>query len=803
MSTKSKLHLLLIEDNLGDAELVQEYLLESQVYLFQVTHCVRISEALKVLEKEKSMDIILSDVGLPDTTGINTFRKLHNAAINIPLVFMTGTIPDEEAAIQALKDGAQDYLVKGQFTPDLLLRSIRYAMERKKSDLEKIELIKKEQNTRKEIEEFAQAQAKLATIVAFSDDAIISKTLKGIITSWNKGAEKIFGYKQKEAIGKHITLIIPPELRYEEDKIISKIKKGEPIEHFDTIRLTKDGRRINISLTISPIKDSKGTIIGASKIARDITEQKKTEKMLQQQAGLLDLSYDAIFVWDFNGSITYWNKAAQEMYGYTKEEAIGKVSHRLLHTVNPQGLNTFKRELKRNKKWEGELFHKTKTGQRITVESKQILITDANGKEIVLETNRDVTQRKNTEENIRLLAEASKVLSSSLDYKTTLANVTKLAVPKFADWCSVDILEHNKVQQVAIAHKDPKQVKWARALRKVNPPDMTSPTGLPHALRSGETEFYPEITDEMLVKGARNKEELELARKLRFTSAMIVPLCIEDRCIGALSFVTTETKRHYTKEDVSIAEELAHRATLAIENARLYRNAQKAVTLRDDFISVASHELKTPITSLKMYTQVLQNKFAQRGETDLLKYFDKIDDQANKLSLLINDLLNVSKLQHGKLDFAIEPFDLNNIVKETTEALQETARQHTIIVEGKIPKQVHGDRYRIYQVITNLLTNAIKYSPKANKVVVQLIPEKKVAVVTVKDFGIGIEKEQQKKIFSQFYRVNTTDEKTFPGLGMGLFIAHEIVKRHGGEMRVMSEKGKGSQFSFTLPYTAT
>ena len=290
-------------------------------------------------------------------------------------------------------------------------------------------------------------------------------------------------------------------------------------------------------------------------------------------------------------------------------------------------------------------------------------------------------------------------------------------------------------------------------------------------------------------------------RHIGFTSVMIMPLLVRGRAIGAISFVTAESGRHYTAADLSMGEELASRAALAIENAHLYREAQNAIGIRDDFISIASHELKTPITSLKMYTQVLQKQFAKRGEESVSRSLAKMDAQLNKLTLLIGDLLNVTKIELGQLAFQEEAFDLNEVVRETVEQIQMTTPKHTIHIEGSIRRHVWGDKERIGQVLTNLLSNAVKYSPQANSVIVRLTSEQEAAVVSVQDFGIGIDTEHQANIFTRFYRVSDLEEKTYPGLGIGLYIAHEVVKRHGGDLTVVSEKGKGSVFRFTLPFT--
>jgi signal transduction histidine kinase len=308
------------------------------------------------------------------------------------------------------------------------------------------------------------------------------------------------------------------------------------------------------------------------------------------------------------------------------------------------------------------------------------------------------------------------------------------------------------------------------------------------------------VTDEMLVANARDKEHLALMRKIGFRSVMIVPLIVEGKPIGALTFVSTESQRYFTKSDLTIAEEVASRAALAIHNSRLFTDAQKAIAIRDEFISVASHELKTPVTSLKMYTQIVLRQLEKQGNTMLSSPLFKMNAQIDKLTLLINDLLNISKIQLGKLEFNEEHINLQEVVEDTIESIQSGTQSHKLILEGRIKKTVWGDKDRISQVLTNLLTNAIKYSPHANKVKIKVSEGRTHAQISVQDFGIGIDKEQQRKIFNRFYRVSGPEERTFPGLGIGLYISTEIIKRHGGKISVQSVKGKGSEFSFTIPY---
>src|ERR1043166_8001308 len=239
---------------------------------------------------------------------------------------------------------------------------------------------------------------RLAAVVQSSHDAIVAKDSNGIITDWNKSAERIFGYKPEEIIGKSILTLIPPDRHDEETEIIRRIRQGKSIEHYETVRRRKDGTLVDVSLTISPIKNLRGKIVGVSKIARDITRQKNTERRLTEQARLLDLSNEAILVRDQYDRITYWNRGAQEMYGYSAEQALGKVSHELLKTRYSEPLERINAKLEGEGRWSGELTHKRNNGTEVVVMSDWAVDRDHRGKRaFVLETNSDITARKAAE----------------------------------------------------------------------------------------------------------------------------------------------------------------------------------------------------------------------------------------------------------------------------------------------------------------------------------------------------------------------------------------------------------------------
>ncbi|HEX4208442.1 MAG TPA: PAS domain S-box protein [Ktedonobacteraceae bacterium] len=764
-------------------------------------------------------------------------------------------------------------------------------------------------------------------IVASSDDAIISKTLQGIITSWNPAAVSLFGYTAQEAIGQSILLIIPEERHSEEVEILAKLRQGKRIEHYETVRQRKDGTRIEVSLGISPVKDRNGTIVGATKIARDISERRQAERARLHLAALVESADTPIIGKTSEGIITSWNRAAQHLYGYSAQEAVGQSITLIFPADSQEEFLTIMERIRRGERVElYETIRQRKDGTLVPVSVVVSPIYDHTGLLIgASDIAHDITERKRVEAEEQMLAQLSQILASTLHYQETLTAVTHLAIPRLADWCTVDLLDAAGHRELAeLAHIDPEQVRWARTLHEHFPIDPEAPRGIAQVLRSGRAELYPEITDELLVEASRNEEELALARQMGFTSALLVPLVAQGKITGGLSLVTTTSGRHYTAHDLTLAEEMGRRIGLALENARLYREVQQsrnqldiilqgvadgiivyapthrvlyanavaaqmsgvpslhelleqpddillttsplideqghplspealphcrvlagapeaqatlriqgverwvqiisrpvrtpsgAVTMaisiwhditermrvehrKDEFISMTSHELKTPVTSLKGFTNVLQRRLSKQGDEQGLSYLARMDAQIDKLTRLIRDLLDTSRMQAGKLALRLEAFELDALLNEVVDNVQMTTTSHQLCIEGQTGVQVLGDPDRLGQVFINLLTNAIKYSPEADHVIIYCFREGKQVVVSVQDFGIGIDPRHHDRIFEHFYQVNDPEEKTYPGLGIGLYLAREIVSRHQGRIWIESRKGAGSTFFVALP----
>jgi two-component system CheB/CheR fusion protein len=310
----------------------------------------------------------------------------------------------------------------------------------------------------------------------------------------------------------------------------------------------------------------------------------------------------------------------------------------------------------------------------------------------------------------------------------------------------------------------------------------------------------------MLEASANNPEHLEVLKNLNLTSAMLIPMMSKGRIMGAVCFLSSNPLNLYDEYDFSFAKDFTNRIALTLENARLYEEVRKDIEQRieadkrkDEFISIASHELKTPVTSLKAYAQILEQTFNEENNVKAAGMLSKMNNQIDKLTGLIIDMLDITKIDTGEIQFNMEEFAFNDLVKEIADEMQATTK-HTINLQLKDCARVKGDKNRIAQVVTNFVSNAIKYSPHAREIIISTDCENDQAKLSVRDFGIGIPKHEQPKLFTRFYRVTGKNkEYTFPGLGLGLYISSEIIKRHSGKIEFESVEGEGSSFGFHLP----
>jgi PAS domain S-box-containing protein len=401
------------------------------------------------------------------------------------------------------------------------------------------------------------------------------------------------------------------------------------------------------------------------------------------------------------------------------------------------------------------------------------------------------------------LAEASAVLSS-LDYQRNLQRLAELAVPTLSDWCAVDLLnDRGDVDRLAVTHRDPSKVAWALELHRRYPPRVADGTGVAQVLRTGTALLYADISDEMLVAAARDAEHLRIMRELQLQSAMILPLTAGRRTFGAITFVTTTGGRRLSQADLDFGTELARRAALAIENARLFAEAREANRLKDEFLATLSHELRTPLNVILGRARRLTDSITA---TDALRQnAETIERNAQSLNRLVEDLLDVSRFTVGQVTLNVKPLDLAAIVQTVTAGLEPGARAKGLTLEsdcdGGVPL-VPGDPTRLQQVVWNLLTNAIKFTNPGGRVRVAVRRTATGIALTVSDTGRGIASEFLPHVFDMFRQGEPPNSREHGGLGLGLSIVRRLVELHGGTVTARSDGiGLGSTFEVELPCT--
>ncbi|MFE8596105.1 sensor histidine kinase [Archangium violaceum] len=416
----------------------------------------------------------------------------------------------------------------------------------------------------------------------------------------------------------------------------------------------------------------------------------------------------------------------------------------------------------------------------------------------------DITPFKRAEHRQAFLSSVSETLASSLDYEDTLAHVVQRAVPMLGEGCLLDMLEPDgSLRRLAVAHVDPARAELAWELSRHYPQWREDAGGAGAVIRTGRTELLENVSDEWLIQYAKDARHLELLRETGVTSVLTVPLHARGRILGALTFFHCRAGRGYDREDRLLAEDLARRAALAVDNARLYREAQLAVQLRDEFLSVASHELKTPLTPLHLKLSALSRELPRCCDGDtrsesLQRHVTVAQRQVHKMSTLINSLLDISRLSRGKLKLEPENTDLGEVLGEVAAWFAPEAVRvgSELRVEGEAHVSGWWDRLRLEQVVTNLLSNAIRYGAgRPIHARVEVVGER--ARLVVRDEGIGIPPEAQERIFGKFERA--VSERHSGGLGLGLYITRSIVEAMGGTIRVDSRPGQGSTFTVELP----
>jgi PAS domain S-box-containing protein len=548
-----------------------------------------------------------------------------------------------------------------------------------------------------------------------------------------------------------------------------------------------------------------------AKSARARLLQQQAEAALRHNERFLAITLrsigDAVIATDAEGMISFMNHVAERLTGWSAETASGRPIEDVLPLFQGDARKSmespFRQVLRTGTTVESgvDMLAASRDGGQIPVATSSAPIRGDDGAMIgVVVVFRDMTEQVRFEQRLQFLADVSRLLSSSLDYEQSLSRLPNLVVPRFADYCAIDVARTDTaIERIAVAAVE--QVQSASPLATVGCiVDAEQPYGSATVLRSGRTEHYPDLRH----NPPPNMEEDDQAfvAVSGLVSWICAPLAVRGSMLGVISLGRTTACPRFDADDVAFVEELSQRASLALDNALLYQEARDAVQLRDTFLSIAAHELKTPLTAMLGYTQLLQRRVESDPTVNAReqRVVNIIGEQAGRLNKMIQALFDLSRLQIGQLTLELAPVNVGVLLSRIVSEIEPTLEQHSLhlTIEGE-RLEVLGDELRLEQVIQNFVNNAIKYSPAGGPIHARVSRQEQWVRVSVRDTGIGIPREALDSVFERFYRAANTEAHSISGMGVGLYVARQIVELHGGRVEVESIEGEGSTFAIVLP----
>jgi PAS domain S-box-containing protein len=641
---------------------------------------------------------------------------------------------------------------------------------------------------------------------------------------------EITGYRREEILQLNLDALTHPDDLPASREFLTRIRSGELPEYkIEERYIRKDGAVIWVHLTVSIVRASTGDPLYLVAFIEDITQRREAQHEANRSLSLLratlESTADGILVVDVTGKILSFNQKMSDMWGISAdifasgddERAINAALAKLSHPEdfmakvvelysNPDLASYDVLELK-----DGRIFERYSQPQRIddVAVGRVWSFRDVTARRRAEEQGRALereqaarAEAENSQKRTALLAEASRVLSTSFDYQTTLAALVRLAVPTLADYCALDILEgENEFKRIGEAHVDPTKSSLIRKVGTFPRSALTAQHPLIRVMTTGYPVLEAEITPAFIRASFAEPSQRQLVEALGPRSFICVPLVSSGKILGALTLVTSGSGRRYDEADLSLAADMARRAAIVVEHARLFHEAQQATRARDDVLAVVAHDLRNPLNTVTMAIGLmLENTPVER--TQERRQVEIVRRAADRMNRMIQDLLDVKRMESGRLAIDLRPEDVDVIINDMIEMLRPLAVGSSIALEASVPEglpPVLADSARIQQVLSNLVGNAVKFTPRDGRITVcaeQIEGEIRFGVI---DTGPGIPPEQVPHIFGQFWQASSSDRR---GIGLGLAIAKGIVEAHKGTIWVESQVGTGSTFYFTLP-TAT
>jgi PAS domain S-box-containing protein len=533
---------------------------------------------------------------------------------------------------------------------------------------------------------------------------------------------------------------------------------------------------------------------------------------------VLERAADAITVQGPDGQLLYANHSAATTMGFES-------ATELLTTPLPRVLERFElvdedgsplpwSELPSRRALAGETgppsivrFRRRDNGQEHWSLVQATPITDADsGVRFVVNTFQDVTELKRTEERLRLLADVGAVLAQSNDYQETVRRLADLVVPHLADWCVVDVIDSHGPRRVAVAHIDPAKRELAEEIERRYPSDLERSGALANVIRTGQAVVTAEVSRKMLRAAAADEEHFRLLDAAGIGTAVIVPLIARGQVLGAMSLIRAPSATPYSEADLPLLEELARRAALSVDNARLLDEANEAVQLRDDFLAMASHDMRTPLSVILANIQLARRKLATGHGAEASRHMESAERTTQKMTGLVGELMDVTILRTGRqLPLRREPIDLAAVARGYAEEYQRMSDQHQVVINAPDTLIGEWDGSRVERVLRNLLDNALKYSPRGGAIRLEVSEEtdasgQRWAAIAVEDEGVGIPEDELPQLFQKYHRGSNTSE--LRGTGLGLAGSQAVIEQLGGSIEVSSRLGEGSVFTVRLPANA-
>jgi len=526
---------------------------------------------------------------------------------------------------------------------------------------------------------------------------------------------------------------------------------------------------------------------------------------------------DAVITTDNAGRVTFMNPVAERLTGWQEPDARGRplrTVFRIVNEVTRREVESPADQVLKEGGIVGLANHTVllgpRPGQETPIDDSGAPIRDESGVHGVVLVFRDVTQKKKEEARRTFLADATSTLASSLDYQATLVRLAELLVPRFGDWCAIDMVDGqtSTPRRLVVTHADPAKVRLAHEIAERYPDSADEPTGVPHVLRTGQSELHAQITEEMVMAAARDEEHRRILAGLMLRSAMIVPLQARGQTFGAISLVYAESGKSYTPDDLAFLEDLARRASIAIDNARLFDSERRARTAadlanrtKDEFLATISHELRTPLNAILGWARLMAT--TPNDESRRARAIEIIDRNAVAMAQLIEDLLDVSRIMSGKVRLDVSTVDLDRVIQAAVDSVRLGIEAKEIRLQVAIDsavESVRGDANRLQQILWNLLSNAVKFTGKGGRIDVVVVHRTRFVEITVRDTGKGIGADFLPYVFDPFRQADGTITRAQGGLGLGLAICRHLVELHGGWIDVASAgETCGATFTVAIP----